>query len=159
MAVDSDAHSPGAAMNLSHHRKIKTTEAQNQFGSIVDRVAIAKEPVILERRGRLLAAIIPMEEFRILERVIQQAEDEIDIRESERALAKDREFIPLEQILKESKRGRAQGHPQGKTRKGTAALSKRPSGTHISKTARIGARAKGRGKARGNGGVAADSRR
>ena len=125
-------------MNLSHHRKIKTTDVRNQFGAIVDQVAIAKEPVILLRRGRYLAAIIPMEEFRILERVIQKAEDEIDLEVARKFLADDSETIPYDKIRKELKLDEPAPSVRSRRREAAAAAAKRSETSRARKT--IGAR-------------------
>ena len=121
---DSDTLDTAAAMNLSHHHKIKTTDVRNNFGAIVDQVAIAKEPVLLTRRGRYLAAIIPMEEFRILERVIQKAEDEMDLEFARRYKEEPKDWIPYERIRKELGLDEDDRPVHAKRRKAAAAAAK-----------------------------------
>ena len=81
-------------------QKIKTTKAREEFGSVIDRVAYTKRPVLLERRGKPLAVLVPLEDYRLLEKLIEEEEDRIDIRESRKALAEGN-FIPYEQVRKE----------------------------------------------------------
>ena len=81
-------------------QKIKTTKAREEFGSVVDRVAYTKRPVLLERRGKPLAVLVPLEDYRLLGRLIEEEEDRIDIRESRKALAEGK-FVPYEQVRKE----------------------------------------------------------
>ena len=46
---------------------IATTEAKDQFIELVNRVAHGKERIILTRRGKEIAAIIPMEDLALLQ--------------------------------------------------------------------------------------------
>ena len=64
-------------------KTISITEARDDFADVMNRVAYGHERVLVERRGRSLAAIIPAEDLRILEAI----EDEIDIAEARAALA------------------------------------------------------------------------
>lgn len=56
-----------------------TTEAQTRLTEIVQQVAAEDQPVILNHNGENLAAIISLEAFEFLERMIEKLEDEIDI--------------------------------------------------------------------------------
>jgi hypothetical protein len=49
-------------------------------------VAYGKAPVIFESRGKDLAALISMDQFRLFERLIDELETRIDLEEAERAL-------------------------------------------------------------------------
>jgi len=46
---------------------VATTEAKDQFIELVNRVAHGKERIILTRRGKEIAAIIPMEDLALLQ--------------------------------------------------------------------------------------------
>ena len=76
--------------------EITTTEARGDFASLVNRAAFGKERIILTRRGKELAAVIPVEDLALLEAL----EDQLDIEEARKALAdpENRERIPLEQV-------------------------------------------------------------
>jgi prevent-host-death family protein len=63
--------------------KFTTAEAREKFGSIVKKAALDKERVVLTRRGKELAALVPMEDVRLLE----ELEDRLDLEEARAALA------------------------------------------------------------------------
>ena len=73
---------------------IPTAEARKQFSEILNRVAYAKERVVLTRRGKPLAAVVPIEDIEALEAM----EDRIDIEESDKVLARNEEMVPFEEI-------------------------------------------------------------
>ncbi len=54
---------------------VSTVEARNQLSDLINRVAYGKERVILSRRGKALAAIVPLEDIRLLE----ELEDRLDL--------------------------------------------------------------------------------
>ncbi|OEU57359.1 MAG: toxin-antitoxin system antitoxin subunit [Desulfobulbaceae bacterium S3730MH12] len=76
---------------------ISTAEARKNFADIVNGVAYGKEPVILTRRGRKIAALISIEELELL----QTIEDLVDIENARKALAESGENIPAQEIWKE----------------------------------------------------------
>jgi prevent-host-death family protein len=75
---------------------VTTVEARSHFGDIVNRAAYGKERVVLTRRGQKLAAVIPMEDLELLDRL----EDRIDLEAIKEAL-KDPETIPWDQVKRE----------------------------------------------------------
>lgn len=75
---------------------LTTVEARNHFGDVINRAAYGKERVILTRRGQKLAAVIPMEDLELLNRL----EDRIDLEAIKEAL-KEPETLPWEQVKKE----------------------------------------------------------
>jgi prevent-host-death family protein len=54
---------------------VSTVSARNEFASVVNRAAFGKERVILKRRGKAIAAVVPMDDIRFLESI----EDQHDI--------------------------------------------------------------------------------
>lgn len=85
-----DEHAPG---------QVSVSEARETFADLVNRVAYRNERVLVTRRGRPVAAIIPMEQVEFLER----AEDEYDMRLADEA-RKELEHtpaIPWEQVKRE----------------------------------------------------------
>ena len=76
--------------------KISTAEARKKFSNIVNRVAFGKESIILTRRGEELAALVAMDELRLL----QELEDRIDIADAMKAIKEPGEDIPAEQFWK-----------------------------------------------------------
>ncbi len=67
--------------------RIPTVKARDEFSDLVNRVAYGKERVVLTRRGKPLAAVVPLEDVELLERL----EDRIDLDEARAALAEARD--------------------------------------------------------------------
>ena len=78
---------------------VNTTEARDKLADVLNRVAYAKDRVRITRRGRDIAAVVPIEDLELIERL----EDEIDIREARKALEDVRKHgtIPWEDVKKE----------------------------------------------------------
>jgi len=76
--------------------KISTADARKNFSNIVNRVSFGKEPIILTRRGEEIAALVGMDELRLLEEI----EDRIDIADAIKALKESGEDIPADQFWK-----------------------------------------------------------
>lgn len=71
--------------------RMTTTEAQDNFDETVNRVASGEDRVILSKDGKDVAAVISIEEFWFLERIIADLEDEIDLEDARAALAEAKE--------------------------------------------------------------------
>jgi antitoxin Phd len=76
--------------------KISTADARKHFSNIVNRVSFGKEPIILTRRGEEIAALVAIDELRLL----QELEDRIDIADATKAIKEQGEDIPAEQFWK-----------------------------------------------------------
>jgi prevent-host-death family protein len=63
--------------------KLAASQARDSFSDTLNRVAYRGERIVLRRRGRDLAAIVPLEDLKL----IQKVEDEIDLRGAKKALA------------------------------------------------------------------------
>jgi prevent-host-death family protein len=63
--------------------KLAASQARVAFSDTLNRVAYRGERIVLRRRGKDLAAIIPMADLKLIE----EREDEIDVREARNALA------------------------------------------------------------------------
>lgn len=79
--------------------RISTVEAREKFSEVVNRAAFGQERIVLTRRGKPLAAVVPIEDLEWMERL----EDRLDIEEAEAALAEAREHgtIPWEEVKAE----------------------------------------------------------
>src|SRR5438067_13620625 len=73
----------------------KAAAAESEFDALVAR-ARRGERVIVRRRKKPVAAVVPIADVELLERI----EDEIDIREARKAL-RDPRRIPFERVMKE----------------------------------------------------------
>jgi len=67
--------------------KVSAAEARNEFSEILNRASFGKERIVLTRRGKDLAALVPIEDLELLERL----EDRIDLEDARAALAEVRE--------------------------------------------------------------------
>jgi prevent-host-death family protein len=74
--------------------------AREFFSELVNRAAFGKERVVLGRRGKALAAVVPLEDLALLEKL----EDHLDAAEAQEALAEweatGRPFKPLAEVAK-----------------------------------------------------------
>lgn len=79
--------------------RLSVSEAREEFADLVNRVAYRGERVRVMRRGREVAAIVPIEDIEILERI----EDELDLQAAREALADPESAvsIPWEDIKNE----------------------------------------------------------
>lgn len=98
---------PSAVYNCTNrtiregHDKAYRQPSGDDFADTLKRVAYRGERIVLRRRGKDLDAIMPLEEFALIERL----EDEIDVREGRKALAemkrKGEKAIPYEKVRRE----------------------------------------------------------
>ena len=65
---------------------VSTVLARNEFSTILNRAAFGKERVILARRGKAIAAVVPMEDVNLL----RALEDRADLAD---AIAAEREAL------------------------------------------------------------------
>ena len=65
---------------------VSTVIARNEFSTVLNRAAFGKERVILERRGKAIAAVVPMEDVELL----RALEDRADLAD---AIAAEREAL------------------------------------------------------------------
>ena len=62
---------------------MSSSEARDHFPEIISEAAFAKKRFVITRRGKRLAAIIPIEDLELIEAF----EDQIDLEEAREALA------------------------------------------------------------------------
>lgn len=74
-------------------------EVQDKLSEIINQVAHSKEQVIITRRGKEIAALIPLEDFALL----QELKNKRDLQEAHDALkeARDKGSIPIEAVKEE----------------------------------------------------------
>ena len=56
-------------------RRVSTSEARKELAELINRVAYAQDRVLIGRRGKELAALIPIADLRLLERLADDLED------------------------------------------------------------------------------------
>jgi prevent-host-death family protein len=77
--------------------KISTADARKKFANIINRVAYGKESFVLTRRGEALAAIVSMEDLKLL----QEIEEQMDIDDAWKARNEPGENISWEKLREE----------------------------------------------------------
>lgn len=78
--------------------KVEATEARNEFSDLINKVRYGFDRVLIGRRGKDVAALIPVEDLRLLEMI----EDQIDLEAARKALAnpKNKVRVPLKEVKK-----------------------------------------------------------
>ena len=95
-------------------KRLNVVELKNSLGAVLDRAEQQGERTIVQRRGKDAAAVISIEDLKLFEKLIEEAEDRIDVEAAIAALAESDERIPLEEFR------RRQGlhhEPKSKTRR------------------------------------------
>jgi prevent-host-death family protein len=82
--------------------RLSVSKAREGFLEAVNRAASGKERTIISRRGKDVAAIIPIEDLRLLERLAQEEMDRIDLADARAALreAEEKGTIPLREVMR-----------------------------------------------------------
>jgi prevent-host-death family protein len=76
---------------------VSTSKARDDFAEMINRVAYRGERVVLDRHGKPIAAIIPIDDLAFLE----ELENRMDVEAAKRALAESDERIPYEKLRQE----------------------------------------------------------
>ncbi len=63
--------------------QVSTAAARKQISEVINRAAFGKERMILTRRGKEVAAVVPIEDVKVLEAL----EDRMDLEEARASLA------------------------------------------------------------------------
>lgn len=77
--------------------KITTTDARKKLSNIINRVAFGNETFVFTRRGEPVAALVSLNELQLL----QDIEDQLDIKDAWQAKKEAGEPIPWEVLKKE----------------------------------------------------------
>ncbi len=73
-------------------------ELQNSRSEILEQAEYRGERIIIHRGGRAVAALVPLEDLELLERLLEEAEDRLDVETARAALAESDERIPYTTI-------------------------------------------------------------
>lgn len=74
--------------------RLSTTKARGAFSDIINRVSYGGERIVLERRGKDVVAMVPVEDLNLIE----ELEDRMDLAEAMRRLREEPETIPWEKV-------------------------------------------------------------
>jgi prevent-host-death family protein len=78
-------------------KKLTASTARAQFADIISRAEYAGERTIVHRRKKPVAAVVPIDDIKLLERL----EEEIDLADARKAMKEKGKSIPWAQIKKE----------------------------------------------------------
>lgn len=78
---------------------VTTVKARESFSELINRSAYGKERIVLTRRGKEVAAVVPVEDLKLLE----ELETRLDLESIKQTLAdpENKESIPWDQVKKE----------------------------------------------------------
>ena len=81
--------------------KVSAAKARENFADIIGQVSYAKERITVTRRGKAVAAVVPIEDLKLLEAL----EDRVDLLEYKKAMKEwekeGKKTIPWETVKKE----------------------------------------------------------
>lgn len=77
-------------------KEMTITEARSNFADLVNQATYAKERILINRRGKHVAAIVPIEDMELLEKI----EDTIDVKLARKALSESEEIIAWEEVAR-----------------------------------------------------------
>lgn len=78
-------------------RTMNSSEARDALPDLLARAAYAHEHTLIARRGKPMAALIGVEEYRLFERLLEEYEDRMDTEAALAVLAdEDDEIVPFE---------------------------------------------------------------
>ncbi|MGA3189221.1 MAG: type II toxin-antitoxin system prevent-host-death family antitoxin [Bryobacteraceae bacterium] len=81
--------------------RLTVSKAKAEFTDIVDRAARRKERTVLSRRGKGIAAVVPIEDLKLLEHLTQEEMDRQDIEDARKALAEGGKTISLREFMRD----------------------------------------------------------
>lgn len=75
-------------------KEMTVTQVRDQLSETINRVAYKGERIVVRRSGKVLVALIPLEDLALLE----EFEDRMDVEEARKALAESHERIPYARV-------------------------------------------------------------
>ena len=78
--------------------RLNVVELRHSLADVLNRAEYRGERILIHRRGKDAAAIIPVEDLKLLERLIEEEEDRVDIARAEAALAESADRIPYAEV-------------------------------------------------------------
>lgn len=78
--------------------RLNVVELRQSLDEILDRAEHQGERIVIYRRGKDAAALIPIEDLKLLERLIEEAEDQLDVSAARAALAESDDRIPYAEV-------------------------------------------------------------
>jgi prevent-host-death family protein len=104
--------------------RLSVVELRQSLAEILNRAEYQGERVVIHRRGKDAAAIIPIEDLRLLERLIEEIEDRLDIEAAREALAESDDRIPYSEVRRRLGLDDEQKTPPARTGAGARAKAR-----------------------------------
>ena len=79
-------------------KRLNVVELRQSLADILNRAEYQGERIIIHRRGKDAAAIIPIKDLHLLERLIEDIEDRLDVEAARAALAESDDRIPYAEV-------------------------------------------------------------
>ena len=101
--------------------RLSVVELRQSLAEILNRAEYQGERIIIHRRGKDAAAIIPLEHLKLLERLIEEVEDRLDVEAALASLAESQDRIPYADVRRglgldgEQRATRTRGQARAKT--------------------------------------------
>ncbi len=80
--------------------RLTASKARETFSDTVNRVAYRGERIVLQRRGKAIAALVPVADFERLERLSEEEEDRLDNAAADAALREKGKSVPWTTVRK-----------------------------------------------------------
>ena len=80
--------------------RMTASKARESFSDTVNRVRYRGERIVLERRGKPIAAIVPVADFERLEKLSEEEEDRLDNAAADAALREKGKNVPWTTVKK-----------------------------------------------------------
>ncbi len=81
--------------------RLNVVELKNSLGDVLNKAEYQGERTIVHRRGKDSAAIISIPDLRLLELLIEEAEDRLDVEAARKALTESAERIRYEEFRRQ----------------------------------------------------------
>ncbi|MFI5459418.1 MAG: type II toxin-antitoxin system Phd/YefM family antitoxin [Isosphaerales bacterium] len=78
--------------------RLSVVELRQSLAEILNRAEYQGERIIIHRRGKDAAAIIPVEHLKLLERLSEELEDRLDVEAARTSLAESEDRIPYADV-------------------------------------------------------------
>ncbi|MGP0063040.1 MAG: type II toxin-antitoxin system Phd/YefM family antitoxin [Isosphaeraceae bacterium] len=101
--------------------RLNVVELRQSLAEILNRAEYQGERIVIHRRGKDVAAIISLEDLKLFEQLLEDAEDRIDIEAARAALAESEDRIPYADVRRrlglddEQKANRTGARPRAKS--------------------------------------------
>jgi prevent-host-death family protein len=83
--------------------RLSVGELRRSLAEILNRSEYQGERIVIHRHGKDAAALIPIEDLRLLERLIEETEDRLDIEAARTILAESEDRVPYSAVRRRLK--------------------------------------------------------